>query len=44
MKKYNLRPRDTFHLLTILSSNIETGSTFDKDFAEVKKKKLIRIL
>lgn len=43
MKKYNLRPRDAFHLLTILSSKIESCATFDSDFVQVKKKKLIKV-
>jgi len=44
MEKYNLNPRDAFHLLTILFAKIEACATFDKDFAEVEKKKLIKIL
>lgn len=43
MRKYNLRPRDAFHLLTILSSKMEACATFDSDFALVNKKKLIKV-
>jgi len=43
MEKYNLHPRDAFHLLVILFAKIEACATFDKDFVEVEKKKLVRI-
>jgi len=42
MKKYNLGPRDAFHLLTMLENDIEYIATYDQDFNKVVKSGIIR--
>ena len=41
MQKYNLKPRDSYHLLTMLSNSIDTFATFDSDFKKVFSSKLL---
>lgn len=41
MKKYSLRPRDAYHLLTIQANKINGFATFDNDFQKVFQKKLL---
>lgn len=40
--KYNLRPRDAYHLLTMQEHKISHFVTFDNDFEKVFGKKLIK--
>lgn len=35
MEEYGLKPRDAYHLLTIISNNIDSFATFDTDFKKV---------
>ncbi len=42
MKNYNLRARDAYHLLIIKSNKINYFATFDRDFEEVFKKKILK--
>ena len=42
MQKYNLRPRDAYHILTILENDIEYIATYDKDFDKVIKSGIIK--
>lgn len=42
MKNFNLKPRDAFHLLTMLENDIEYIATYDKDFNKVVKSGIIR--
>lgn len=35
MEKYNLNPRDAYHLLTMVYSEIDSFATFDNDFKKV---------
>jgi len=41
MKKYGLRPRDAYHLLTMQANDIDGFATFDTDFAKVFSAKLL---
>lgn len=41
MKNYLLRPRDAYHLLTMLANNVDSFATFDNDFQKVFAAKLI---
>lgn len=41
MEKFNLRPRDAYHLLTMQTNNIQFFATFDDDFRGVFRKKVI---
>lgn len=41
MKNYLLRPRDAYHLLTMLANNIDSFATFDADFKKVFVAKLV---
>jgi predicted nucleic acid-binding protein len=41
MQKFNLRPRDAFHVLTCLHNNIIHLATFDTDYSPVFAKKLL---
>ncbi|OGK17453.1 hypothetical protein A2774_00275 [Candidatus Roizmanbacteria bacterium RIFCSPHIGHO2_01_FULL_39_12c] len=41
MSEYNLKPRDAYHLLTIISNSIDTFATFDNDFKKVFSSKLL---
>lgn len=42
MENYLLRPRDAYHLLTILGNDIDSFATFDTDFKKVFAAKLIK--
>lgn len=42
MAKYNLRPRDAYHLFIMLENKIKYLATFDNDFDSVFKKGLVR--
>lgn len=41
MQTYSLRPRDAYHLLTMLENDIDGFATFDKDFRKVFAAKLL---
>ncbi|OGK24405.1 hypothetical protein A3A46_01115 [Candidatus Roizmanbacteria bacterium RIFCSPLOWO2_01_FULL_37_13] len=41
MIKYDLKPRDSYHLLIMLANSIDTFATFDTDFKKVFASKLI---
>ena len=41
MGKYNLKPRDSYHLLTMLSNSVHTFATFDTDFKKVFSSRLL---
>jgi len=41
MEKYNLCPRDAYHLLTMIYNKIDSFATFDTDFNKVFEDKLI---
>lgn len=41
MKKYQLRARDAYHLLTMVYNKIDSFATFDSDFKKVFEDKLI---
>lgn len=41
MKKYLLRPRDAYHLLTIITNRIDSFATFDNDFHKVFTSRLV---
>ncbi len=41
MKNYLLRPRDAYHLSTMLVNNIDSFATFDADFEKVFAAKLV---
>lgn len=41
MKKYQLRARDAYHLLTMIDNGIDSFATFDSDFKKVFEDKLI---
>ncbi len=41
MKTYALRPRDAYHLLTMLTNDIDGFATFDNDFLKVFAAKLL---
>lgn len=41
MKKYNLLPRDAYHLFTVITNDIDCLATFDKDFSKVKEVKVV---
>lgn len=43
MSKFNLRPRDAYHLLIMQENNIKTFATFDKDFKEVFKQNMLKL-
>lgn len=42
MERYNLRPRDAFHLVTAIENKSQYFTTFDNDFEEVFKKGIIK--
>lgn len=42
MENYNLRPRDAYHLLTMLENKIDIFATFDNDFRKVFKKGILK--
>ncbi|MBD3279983.1 PIN domain-containing protein [Candidatus Dojkabacteria bacterium] len=42
MKKYNLKPRDAYHLLTMLENGVDYIATYDKDFDKVIESGIIR--
>lgn len=42
MQKYKVRPRDAYHLLTMLSNSIDIFATFDKDFNKVFAAKILK--
>lgn len=42
MEKYNLKPRDAYHLLTMIENDIEYIATYDKDFNKVIKSGIIK--
>lgn len=42
IKKFSLRPRDAYHLITMKSHKIKYLFTFDKDFDKVFKAKVVR--
>lgn len=41
METYSLRPRDAYHLLTMLANDIDGFATFDTDFIRVFRAKLL---
>ena len=41
MEKYNLSPRDAYHLLTMMSQDIEILATFDNHFKSVFAEKIV---
>lgn len=41
MRQFNLRPRDAYHLLTMLSNNVSYFATFDNDFEDIFKKNVV---
>lgn len=41
MEKYNLRPRDAYHVLTMVYNKIDSFATFDSDFKKVFDDNLI---
>jgi len=41
MEKYDLCPRDAYHLLTMIYNKIDSFATFDTDFNKVFEDKLI---
>lgn len=41
IKQHNLKPRDAYHLLTMLENKIKYFATFDNDFKKVFKKGLL---
>lgn len=41
MKEFNLFPRDAYHLLMMIENKIKFFATFDNDFENVFKKKII---
>lgn len=41
MEKYNLCPRDAYHLLTMIYNKIDAFATFDNDFKKVFENSLI---
>ncbi len=41
MEKYKIGPRDSYHLLTILSNSVDTFATFDTDFKRVFSSKAL---
>lgn len=41
MQKYNLSPRDAYHLFIVLSNNIDCLATFDSDFGKVKEVEIV---
>ena len=41
MEKYKIGPRDSYHLLTMLSNSIDTFATFDTDFRRVFSSKIL---
>lgn len=41
MQKYNLSPRDAFHLFTVIANDIDCLATFDEDFSQVKEVEII---
>lgn len=43
MKKFNLRPRDAYHLLIMQENSIRSFATFDNDFKDVFKKRVIKV-
>lgn len=43
MKKYSLRPRDAYHLLTILEHKVTHFATFDTDFEKVFKGGVVKL-
>lgn len=42
MAKYNLKPRDAYHLFIMLENKIKYFATFDSDFKEIFKKGKIK--
>lgn len=42
MEEYSLKPRDAYHLLTIISNNIDSFATLDTDFKKVFSAGLLR--
>lgn len=42
MERYNLKPRDAYHLLIVFSQKIERIATFDSDFGEIEKVEIVR--
>lgn len=42
MEEFSLKPRDAYHLLTIISNNINSFATFDADFKKVFSAGLIK--
>lgn len=41
MKKYNISPRDAYHLFIVLCNNIDSLATFDQDFSKVKEVEVV---
>lgn len=41
MQKYNLSPRDAYHLFIVLSNNIDAFATFDSDFGKVREVEIV---
>ena len=43
MEKYDLNPRDAYHLLTMSENKIDYFATFDNDFNQVFKSKILKL-
>ncbi len=41
MEKFNLKPRDAYHLLTMEANELDSFATFDTDFRKVFREKLL---
>lgn len=44
IRKYNLRPRDAFHLQIMSQNNVNKIATFDNDFQKAEKSGVIKIV
>ncbi|MBM3284123.1 type II toxin-antitoxin system VapC family toxin [Candidatus Gottesmanbacteria bacterium] len=42
MEKYNLKPRDAYHLITIISNGIDSFATFDEDYKKVFAARILK--
>lgn len=44
MKEFHLRPRDAYHLLTMMENEVKIFATFDNDFKRVFEKKILKMV
>lgn len=42
MNKFSLKPRDAYHLMTVQTQKIKYFATFDNDFSQVFKEKVLK--